>query len=164
LWLSREPTADEIMAAIDSVTISRYGEIVFCGYGEPMERDDDVAFFGRLIKGKLGADGRAASVRLNTNGLGDKINGKRTAALLNGAVDSVSISLNAGNKERYMELTRPIWDDSFEAMLKFAEDCKRYVPSVAFTVVDVLTEEELSQCEEISRSMGIPLRVRGVDG
>jgi radical SAM enzyme (TIGR04100 family) len=163
LWLPREPEIGEITAAIDGFDLRRYGEVVFCGYGEPMERADDVAFLGRRIKENGGIGEEPIKVRLNTNGLGDKINERPTAALLSGAVDVVSVSLNAGNRERYLELTRPLWEDSFEAMLKFAEDCKRCVPAVIFTVVDVLPPDELRQAKAISENMGIPLRVRGLD-
>ncbi|MCL2054509.1 MAG: TIGR04100 family radical SAM protein [Oscillospiraceae bacterium] len=158
LWLEREPTAEEVIACLNSLTMSQYGEVVFCGYGEPMERAADVALLGRYIKETF-----AVATRLNTNGLGDKINGKPTAELLAGAVDTVSISLNAGTKEGYMSVTRPKWDDSFEAMLKFAADCKKHIQSVVFTVVDVLTAEDLEKCREISKNMGIPLRIRGYD-
>ena len=40
LWLEREPTADEVVAALDAVDLARFREIVFCGYGEPTERLD----------------------------------------------------------------------------------------------------------------------------
>ena len=158
LWLEREPTADEVIAEIEKFDLNLYDELVFCGYGEPMERAEDVAFLGQYIKEKLGK-----KTRLNTNGLGDKINGKKTAKLLTNAIDTVSISLNAGSKEGYNKVTRPKWDDSFDAMLLFARDCKKYVPNVCFTVVDVLTKDELDKCKNIAEEMGIALRVRGVD-
>jgi len=155
LWLDSEPSADEVIAAVNGVASGRYGEAVFCGYGEPMERPEDVAVIGKHIRNRLNIP-----VRLNTNGLGDKINGRPTAALLAGAVDAVSVSLNAPDREKYNEIVRPRWGDSFEAMLKFAEDCKKYVKDVVFTVVDVIKPEDIAECLELSRSMGIPLRVR----
>ncbi|MBQ8176129.1 MAG: radical SAM protein, partial [Oscillospiraceae bacterium] len=88
LWLEREPTVDEVIAEFGKYDLVKYTEVVFCGYGEPMERAEDVAFLGRYIKENLGLP-----VRLNTNGLGDKINSKPVAELLEGAVDIVSISL-----------------------------------------------------------------------
>jgi radical SAM enzyme (TIGR04100 family) len=159
LWLEREPTVDEVKSELDKIeNISQYGEIVFCGYGEPMERAEDVAEIGRYIKSKWNI-----KVRLNTNGLGDKINSKPTAPMLKGAVDTVSVSLNSGNKESYNAVTRPKWDDSFEAMLAFAAECKKYVKKVIFTIVDVIPKEEIEQCREISRKTGIELRIRAYD-
>lgn len=90
LWLEREPTCEEVLAEFDKYDMTGYKEIVFCGYGEPMERAEDVSFIGKELK-KRHPD---IPVRLNTNGLGDKINGRPTAHLLKGAVDIVSISLN----------------------------------------------------------------------
>lgn len=158
LWLEREPTAEEVIAEFGKYDLSRYTEVVFCGYGEPMERAEDVAFLGRYIRENLGLP-----VRLNTNGLGDKIHGKPTAQLLEGAADTVSISLNQCDSKKYNAVTRPKWEDSFEAMLSFAADCKKYVPKVMFTVVDVIPPEDISRCRELAMSLGIELRVRTYD-
>lgn len=158
LWLEREPTVDEVIAEFGKYDINKYTEVVFCGYGEPMERAEDVAFIGRYVKENLGLP-----VRLNTNGLGDKIHGKPTAEMLEGAVDIVSISLNQCDKEKYNAVTRPKWEDGFDAMISFAADCKKYVPKVMFTVVDVISPEDISKCKALAMSLGIELRVRPYD-
>lgn len=158
LWLEREPTVDEVIAEFGKYDISKYTEVVFCGYGEPMERAEDVAFIGRYVKENLGLP-----VRLNTNGLGDKINDKPTAEMLEGAVDIVSISLNQCDKEKYNAVTHPKWEDGFDAMISFAADCKKYVPKVMFTVVDVIPPEDISRCKALAMSLGIELRVRPYD-
>lgn len=160
LWLEREPTREEIIAEFEKLgdKINQYGEAVFCGYGEPMERADDVAYIGKYIKEKY-----KMPVRLNTNGLGDKINNKKTAKLLENAVDIVSISLNSGTKEGYNSVTRPKWDDAFESMLEFAKDCKNYIPKVMFTIVDVIPQDDILKCKQISDELGIPLRIRTYD-
>ncbi len=158
LWLEREPTVDEVIAEFGKYDLSKYTEVVFCGYGEPMERAEDVAFIGRYIKENFGLP-----VRLNTNGLGDKIHGKPTAEMLEGAVDIVSISLNQCDKEKYNAVTRPKWEDGFDAMISFAADCKKYVPKVMFTVVDVIPPEDISRCKALAMSLGIELRVRPYD-
>lgn len=44
LWLDREPTREEILADIQKQDLSRYAELVFCGYGEPTFRWDDIAW------------------------------------------------------------------------------------------------------------------------
>lgn len=159
LWLEREPTCEEVLCEFDKYDMSKFSEIVFCGFGEPMERAEDVAFIGKELKKRY----PDKLIRLNTNGLSDKIHGKPTAHLLKGAVDIVSISLNSGNTEDYNKVTRPKWADSFEAMLRFAEDCKKYVPKVMFTVVDVISEREISESKDISEKLGIPLRIRPYD-
>lgn len=159
LWLEREPSCEEVLDSFGRYDMDNFSEIVFCGYGEPMERAEDVAFIGKALKERY----PDVTVRLNTNGLGDKINERPTAQLLNGAVDVVSISLNSGNSEDYMKVTRPKWDDSFDAMLSFASDCKKYVPKVMFTVVDVISERETQESRDVSDKLGIPLRIRKYD-
>ena len=124
-----------------------------------MERPDDVAYIGRYVK-----DNYQLPVRLNTNGLGDKINGRPTAKLLEGAVDVVSVSLNQCSSEKYNAVTRSQWRDAFDAMISFATDCKSYVPKVIFTVVDVIPPEDISRCKALAMSLGIELRVRSYDG
>ncbi len=156
LWLEHEPSLDEVKAAFAKVDMSKYREVVFCGYGEPMERVNEVIAVGEFVKANYGD----VTVRLNTNGLGDKIHGVPTAKLLQGAVDIVSISLNSYCKEKYNEVTRPKWDDAFDAMLSFAADCKSYLPQVVFTVVDVIPPEDISRAKALAMSIGIPLRVR----
>lgn len=156
LWLEHEPSLDEVKAAFAKVDMSKYKEVVFCGYGEPMERVNEVIAVGGFVKANYGD----VTVRLNTNGLGDKIHGVPTAKLLQGAVDIVSISLNSYCKEKYNEVTRPKWDDAFDAMLSFAADCKSYLPQVVFTVVDVIPPEDISRAKALAMSIGIPLRVR----
>lgn len=158
LWLEREPTVDEVIAEFGKYDLDKYTEVVFCGYGEPMERAEDVAFIGRYVKENLGLP-----VRLNTNGLGDRINGKPTAEMLEGTVDIVSISLNQCDKEKYNAVTRPKWEDGFDAMISFAADCKKFVPKVMFTVVDVIPPEDISRCKALAMSLGIELRVRPYD-
>lgn len=157
LWLDREPTVKEVCDSLDSWDLSKYDTVVFCGYGEPTERLDDLLKVASYIKSK-----GDIKVRINTNGLSDLINGEKTAYKLKGLIDSVSISLNATNKDDYFKIVRPKFGiESYEAMLGFAKDCTKYVPEVVLTVVDVVTskeEQELSR--EICESVGATLRVR----
>ena len=75
--------------------------------------------------------------RLNTNGLSDLVYGRDTALDFKGILDTISISLNASNAERYLELTRSQFGlKSYDALLDFAQHCKKYVPNVVLTVVD----------------------------
>ena len=101
--------------------------------------------------------------RVNTNGLSDLAYGRDTAPDFGGGIlDTISISMNASNKERYLELTRSKFGiQSYDAMLKFAVDCKQYVPNVVLTVVDhVEDSEEIKKCRAICDKLGLRLRVR----
>ena len=156
LWLKKDPTLEEIESEIDKFDFSPYSEVVFCGYGEPTQALDNLIASAKYLKEKYGL-----KIRLNSNGLSDLINGKETAKLLDGVVDSISISLNAPNAKRYQEVSRSRFgEDAYPALLKFAADCKKYIPKVKFTVVDVISKEEIDECRKIADDMGIPLRVR----
>ena len=157
LWLEREPTIEEVCADIDKWDLKNYEEIVFCGYGEPSERLDDLLEVAKYIKSKSDI-----KIRINTNGLSDLIHGEKTAHKLKGLIDTVSISLNATNKEDYLKTVRPKFGiASYEAMLNFTKDCTNYVPNVIMTVVDVVTSpEEQELCRKICESVGATLRIR----
>lgn len=157
LWLEREPTVEEVCDSIDGWDLEKYDEIVFCGYGEPTERLYDLLEVASYVKSKY-----KKKIRINTNGLSDLINGEKTARLLKGLIDTVSISLNSTNKEEYFKVVRPRFGiGSYDAMLNFAKDCTEYVSEVVMTVVDVVTsKEEQERSREICESIGATLRVR----
>lgn len=157
LWLEREPSVEEICDSIDAWDLTKYNEIVFCGYGEPTERLDDLLKVAAHIRAKSDI-----KIRINTNGLSDLIWNERTAPKLSGLIDTVSISLNATNKEDYFKVVRPKFGiDSYDAMIEFTKDCVNYVPNVVMTVVDVVTSpEEQERCRELCQSIGANLRVR----
>lgn len=157
LWLDREPTVQEICDSIDTWNLQEYEEVVFCGFGEPTERLYDLLEVARYIKSKSDI-----KIRINTNGLADLIWNESTASKLKGLIDSVSVSLNATNKEDYCDVVRPKFGvESFDAMLKFTKDCTEYVPEVMMTVVDVVTtKEEQEICRKICESVGATFRVR----
>lgn len=157
LWLEREPSVDEVKAEFDKFDIDKYGEIVFCGFGEPTERLADMLEVCKFIKEKYGKP-----IRVNTNGLSDLIHKRDTTPEFAGLVDTISISLNTPNPERYLELTRSKFGiQSFDAMIKFAENVKKYVPNVVLsTVSTTLTEDEEKQCAEICKKIGVTYRIR----
>lgn len=157
LWLEREPTVEEVKAEFEKFDMDKYKEVVFCGFGEPTERLSDVLEVCRFIKEKYGK-----TIRINTNGLSDLIHGKDTAPMFEGLIDIVSISLNTPNKERYLELTRSRFGiESFDAMIRFAGNVKKYVKQVVLsTVSTTLTEDEEKQCAGICEKIGAVYRIR----
>lgn len=157
LWLEREPTLDEVLAEFRKHDLDAYDEIVFCGYGEPTERLDDLLKAAAYIRSVS-----QTPIRINTNGMADLIWQKPTAHLLKGLVDTVSISLNSPDKDEFYKLTRSKFGaDSYDAMKQFAVDCKQYVPHVVMTIVDVVTTpEEQEACRKICEELGVTLRIR----
>lgn len=158
LWFEgHNPSFDEIKAAIDAFDFSAYdGEIIFCGYGEPTAAYTNFVQTCRYIKEKTGLP-----IRLNTNGLSDLLNGRSTAKEICSLVDTVSISLNQHTAEKYNELCSPAFGEkAFDAMLKFASECKECGVNIKFSVVDVISKEDIDACKALADKMGIPLRVR----
>lgn len=157
LWLTREPSSEEIKSEFAKFDIDKYEEIVFCGFGEPTEALEVMLDVAKFVKEKYNK-----KIRINTNGLGNLVNGKNIAPLFSGLIDTVSISLNTPNAERYHELVRSIFGDkSFDAMIEFAKECVKYVPNVVMTTVDTtITKEEEKECKKICDSIGAKYRIR----
>lgn len=157
LWLKREPSISEVIEEFESIDLPKFDEVIFCGFGEPSERIDDIVEIAKYIKKRC----PEMPTRINTNGLSDLVNNKPTAPLLKGVIDTVSISLNAPNAEEFLEVTQNKFGiKSYDAMKKFALECKKYVPHVVFTVVDCIGEEEIKKSQEVCDKLGIKLRVR----
>ena len=157
LWLAKEPTCEEIFASISARDLGKYEELVFCGYGEPTERLDDLLAVARQIKER-----HTIPIRVNTNGQSSLLFGKDTAPMYAGVIDAVSISLNAPNAKEYDRVCHSKFGlSAYDGLLDFATRVKAYVPSVTLTVVDVaLTPAEIKECEQIAAKCGVPLRVR----
>ena len=110
LTLEREPSVEEVKNEFSKFDMNKYKEVVFCGFGEPTERLDDVLEVCRFIK--------------------DKYN-------------------------------KTIRIESFDAMIKFAENVKHYVKEVVLsTVSTTLTEEEEKECADICKKIGVTYRIR----
>lgn len=156
LWLQHEPSIEEIIEAFKKVDLSKYEEVVFCGYGEPLTRIEVLTQVCDYVHGISNL-----KIRVNTNGLADLIHHRQVAPLLEGKVDIVSISLNASNAEDYLKVTRSCFGIvSFDAMLHFASDCKHYVPQVIFTVVDCISKKQIEESRKIAEDLGIQFRIR----
>ena len=151
-----EPSLEEIYKAIDEFDFTDCNEVVFCGYGEPTMALEKLIEVSKYVRERY-----PFRIRLNTNGLSDLIHNRSTAKDVCQAVDSVSISLNMPDAVSYNEVVRPAYGEkSFDAMLKFARDCKQYIDDVRFTVVDVIGEKKVEQSKIVAAQNGIPLRVR----
>ena len=161
LWLEREPTAQEVIAAIKEETkqerFNDYKEFVFCGYGEPTEALDVLLEVVDFLKTNY-----ALPVRINTNGLADLINKKPVAPLLAGKIDVLSISLNSSNPEIYEKTIRPVFKEkAFPAMLAFAQEAKKYVPKVILTTVaTTISKEDEEECTRLCERLGVTHRIR----
>lgn len=157
LWLLREPTAEEVIEEFKKWDVDSFHEIVFCGFGEPTEAFDVLKKVAEFIKSK-----HNKPIRLNTNGVGSLINKRNIAPELKGLIDTVSISLNNPDPEEYAKLVRSKYGvKSFQEMIDFAKECKKYVPNVVMSTVDTtISHEEEKKCKEICDKIGAEYRIR----
>jgi len=156
LWLDREPTVREIIDDIEKHDLNQFKELVFCGYGEPMFRTEEIVEICKYIRSRY-----SIKIRINTNGHANLIHGYDVTPILEGLVDCVSISLNAKNAAEYQNLCHSVYGErAYEGMLDFALKCKKYVPEVVLSVVDVMSPEDIKTCEQIAGQLGVGFRVR----
>jgi len=160
LWLREEPTKEAVLEEILSQDLRQYAEIVFCGYGEPTCRADDLFWICDRLHQANRPD--LPPIRLNTNGHGSLINHRNIAPEMKGRLDAVSVSLNASNAEEYVRLTRPgMGEQGWTAMLDFVKEAKQYVPRVMVTVVDYdQTRAEIAAAGQLAEDLGVSFRVR----
>jgi len=159
LRLAAEPSSQAVLAAIaaqEEEHGDRFAEVVFCGFGEPTYRLDLIGEVGRTLR----AGGQ--TVRLNTNGQAELIAGRDPWPTLDGALDVVSISLNAPDAESYVALCQPRFGpQAYEALLRFATRARDHVDEVTLTVVGfTLDEAAIQRCAQIADSLGLGFRIR----
>ncbi|HBT20596.1 MAG TPA: radical SAM protein [Peptococcaceae bacterium] len=156
LWLKKEPAVEEIIGEIGDPSL--YREVVFCGYGEPLIRLDAVKEVSKWLKDK------EAWVRVNTNGLANLYHNRNILPELCGIVDAVSISLNAENARKYYKICRPQFGpESYNHLLEFINESKKYIPKVKVTVVDI-PQIDVEKCRRIAETMGVDFEVREYGG
>ena len=159
LWLEHEPTRQEALDNLLSRDYSQYRELVFCGFGEPMYRTDDILWLVDELKKQVP---NLPPVRINTNGHANLFLGRDVTPELAGRIDTISISLNGSPPEEYCAVTKPrdgvkAWD----AMLDFARRCREDGPHVVMTIVDKdKTPEDVERCRKLCDELGVTLRIR----
>jgi TatD family-associated radical SAM protein len=155
LRLSREPSIEEIIKALEELNLSKYREIVFTGLGEPTLRFDVVLAITRWLKNQN------LRVRLDTNGHAALINpGKDVVAeLKNAGIDAISVSLNAESEEKYNKLCRPIHKNTYRAIREFVKGAKEAGISTRVTVVNV-PEIDIEKCKKVAEELDSEFHVR----
>lgn len=153
LLLSGEPTAEEVLRAAGDV--SPYREVVFCGYGEPLLRWEVVRAVAVELKR------RGAAIRINTNGQSRLFLGRDVLPEMEGIVDSLSVSLNAGDEESYRRICRPEEGSAaFDAVKEFIREARRYVPDVTATAV-TYPGVDIDACRRLAvDELGVSFRAR----
>jgi TatD family-associated radical SAM protein len=158
LKLAEEPSVVQITSELAEVLhIRSWDGLVFCGFGEPMERLDVLLEVARWVRQHYK---RPLQIRLDTNGHGYALNDGRDVAveLKEAGIDKVSVSLNAGNRETYVEICKPTFPDAYEAVLDFIHRAK-LVLDVAVTVVR-LPGVDLAKVQTVADGLGVVFKVR----
>jgi TatD DNase family protein len=156
LKLPDEPTAAAALSGVGDPT--RFDEVVFCGFGEPLLRLDVVKEIAAELKR------RGARVRVNTDGLGNLVHGRNILPELAGRVDALSVSLNAPDAGTYARICPNRYGAaSFAALLDFLREAPRHVPTVSATAVS-LPGIDLDAVRRLAESIpGVSFRPRPYD-
>ena len=152
LKLMRDPPIEKIIEAAGAP--GDYKEIVFCGLGEPTMR------LYTLIEAASHLRSRGARVRLNTDGLANLVYGRDVTSDLNNVVDSLSISLNAQDRDTYNRHCRPKLSGAYESVLDFARRARDFVPQITLTAVDGLPGVDIGACRKVADDIGVNFRHR----
>jgi TatD DNase family protein len=153
LFLDREPSSDDIMAAI--AAFSDFEEVVFCGYGESLIRLDIVKQVAEAVKKKY-----LTRIRINTDGQANLVHGRNIIPELAGLVDCLSVSLNAPDAETYMRLCHsPFGAAGFTAVCDFIRLAAAVIPEVIASVV-LVPSLDVDACKALALSLGASFRVR----
>lgn len=160
LWLDKEPTAEEVLEDLKKYDLSCYEEIVFCGYGEPTMRIEELCEVASGIKKIC-----SLPIRINTNGQGNLINHRDITPLLDGIIDTVSISMNTADAKSYNDVCKPAYgEEAYQAVLDFGLCASKHVPNVVFSVVrTTIPDEDIEKCRVLAEQYGGILRVRDFD-
>lgn len=156
LKLSEEPTPRQVIGELQELVNRKpWREIVFCGFGEPLEKLDCVLEVAKWIKKHS-----AIPVRVDTNGQAYLLNeGRNVIEELKAAgVDRVSVSLNAHNRETYDYACKPWFENAYESVIEFIEKAKERLDTEITTVT--IPEVDVTKVKELATRMGVRFRRR----
>ena len=161
LWLDRDNiTTSAVIEQIEAKKdiIAKSDEIVFCGYGEPLIKIDEVVEISKYIKENY----PNVKIRINTNGHANAIHKRNVAIELAPYVDSISISLNGENEETYNRVSSPKIENVYEEVKRFIRACVEEKIKTTATVVSNVPEYPVNveRCEVVAKSLGAKFRAR----
>ncbi len=155
---SEKLNLEEVKKQLDDIKPNEYKEIVFCGYGEPILKLEELKETARYIKEKY----PHLKTRINTNGQGNLIYKRNIVPELKGLIDSVSVSFNGENEEIYNKISLPKLDNAYESMKEFIKECVKNEIETTATIVTGYKnyEVDLENCKSQIEAMGAKFRER----
>lgn len=155
LSLDRPPVVADILAAVGDPT--GYDEVVFCGFGEPTLRLRPLLQVAGFVRS------RGVRVRVNTDGLANRVHKRNVLPQLAECVDALSISMNAQCEAVYNRHCDPAMPGSFEAMLEFLSLAPQYIADVTASAIDGLEGVDIDACRLLAEQRGANFRRRVLD-
>jgi len=150
----REPSREAVLSTLGVSGPSRFGEVVFCGYGEPTMRPDLLMEAAEVV---AEAGGRT---RLNTNGLClDHLKPEEAEALLS-RFNRVSVSLNASGAGEYRRICPNSCRDGWESLMAFIRMLKKLAIPTVLTCVSG-SGSDMPKVAALAERLELPLKIRG---
>lgn len=157
LKLQNEPSVEQVLEEVGDP--SRYDEVVFCGYGEPTRRLDDLLAVSKSLKERY----PQTKIRINTDGLGNLVYGRNIVPELVPFIDALSISLNASDAATYVKYCPSRFKEkAWEGVQEFIQLAAAAIPDVTASVVGVPEANE-EKCRQLATKLGAKFRYRPLD-
>lgn len=161
MWLEKDNiTAQDVIEQIKDKkeTISKSEEIVFCGYGEPLIKINEVVEVSKYLKENF----PNIKIRINTNGHANAIHKRNVVTELAPYIDLFSVSLNAENEEKYNLVSNPKIENAYEEVKRFIRSCVEEKIKTVATVVSNVPNYPINveRCEVVAKSLGAKFRAR----
>ncbi len=161
LWLDYDNTkAQDVIKQIElnKDKVLKSTEIVFCGYGEPLIKLNEVIEISKHIKENY----PNLKIRVNTNGHANAIFKRNVAEELALYIDEISISLNGENEEIYNKISNPKIENAYEEVKRFIRACvEAKIKTTASVVANVPNYPiDVERCAVIAKSLGAKFRSR----
>ncbi len=161
LWLDYDNTkAQDVIEQIElnKDKVSKSTEIVFCGYGEPLIKLNEVIEISKYLKENY----PNLKIRVNTNGHANAIFKRNVAEELALYIDEISISLNGENEEVYNKISNPKIENAYEEVKRFIRACvEAKIKTTASVVANVPNYPiDVERCAVIAKSLGAKFRSR----
>jgi len=153
---AREPNAKAVLAAIEDDGGPEKA-LVFSGFGEPTYRPKTLCEVGREAARRWPGTPR----RLETIGLGNRVNGRDIVPDLVESVDEVHVSLNAADPETWLALHNP-WDsfrhNGYADCLDFIRACVASEIPTTVTAVD-LPKNDWTSVARLAKTLGADFKL-----
>jgi len=157
LKLKNEPTVNEVQKELNKViNKKKWNEVVFCGFGEPLERLDLILEVTRWLKKQ-----HIKTIRVDTNGHGYLLNRGRDVAreLKDAGLKKISISLNASDKATYNKVCKPSFEDAYEMVLEFINKSLEAGLETEATAVTI-SEVDIQKVKNLADGKGVKFSLR----